>query len=120
MAIAVNGVTLPDIPAGVVDTYPYANIVEVDYSGTLTYMLFAMKSEGILVPASITGDIAMFVPDGVITDGVSYELTDGAWTLTDEITGGDMSIPLGEVVISFIQITLFISRQVTMQIQTLL
>lgn len=91
MAIEVNGVTLPDIPAEVLAKYPYAYIVkEISKNGTVTYNFMASQF------LAFIGNELLFALTGVSENAVGTlagcqlgSFTDGdtEWTLGEEISG---------------------------------
>lgn len=95
--IVVNGVVLPDLPAGVFDTYPFALIGQVTPAGgTTEYLLVVIPSEAVAIPKDLLGLSYDMV--GCLESGYAYySATEAAsaWTAQGEDASGQFSSPVG-------------------------
>lgn len=92
-----GGITLPDIPAGLLDTYPYAMILHLTLSDVETYMLIAAETDIGMCKGSVVGsswDEMIMSLDG----GIAYGLSDDGTTWQSETIkpAGSFTFQLGD------------------------
>lgn len=90
-----GGITLPDIPEGLLDTYPYAMILSSTLSNTTGYMLIAAETDIGMCKGSVVGsswaEMIMSLDAGVV-----YTFNGTVWGNEMLREAGSFAFPLGD------------------------
>lgn len=98
MAIEVNGVTLPDIPADALASYPYAVVLSVIAEDIVIYGIYGASSQMMYAPPDVMGlTYGWLLSESGGSISYTFDESTSSWILDGEEPETVAGMPVGEI-----------------------